>query len=86
MGIVRHLEAVVTYPELRAAHNAVEPLGAFYTIPLHPGLWRNIKAYAATEATARALTRTRHRFRQKTIDTFRRSSMPLAKPASRRST
>ena len=85
MGIVRHLEAVVTYPEPRAAHNAVEPLvSAFYTsIPLHPGLWRNIKAYAATE-DARALTGTRHRFLQKTIDTFRRQGADLDAPGKAR--
>ena len=49
MTLVRHLEAVATYPELRAAHNAVEPeVSAFYTgIPLNAGLWKNIKAYAA---------------------------------------
>ena len=47
MAVVRHLEAVATYPELRAAHNAVEPeVSAFYTsIPLNAGLWKNIKAY-----------------------------------------
>ena len=39
MGVVRHLESVATYPELRAAFNAVQPeVSAFYTgIPLHAG-------------------------------------------------
>ena len=27
MGVVRHLESVATYPELRAAYNAVQPRG-----------------------------------------------------------
>ena len=42
MGLVRHLEGVATYPELRAAHNAVEPLASeFYSgIPLDEGLWK----------------------------------------------
>src|SRR5689334_20578576 len=50
MGLVRHLEAVATYPELRAAYNAVEPeFSAFHTgIPLNEALWRNIKAFAET--------------------------------------
>ena len=42
MGVVRHLESVATYPELRAAYNAVQPeVSAFYSgIPLNAGLWR----------------------------------------------
>ena len=46
MGVVRHLESVATYPELRAAFNAVQPeVSAFYTgIPLNAGLWSNIKS------------------------------------------
>ena len=37
MGVVRHLESVATYPELRAAFNAVQPeVSAFYSgIALH---------------------------------------------------
>ena len=51
MGIVRHLEAVATTPELRAAFNKVQPdVSAFYSsIPLNEGLWRAIQAYAATD-------------------------------------
>src|ERR1039458_1660086 len=50
MSVVRHLEAVATYPELRAAFNAVQPeVSAFYSsIPLDAGLWRTIRAFAAT--------------------------------------
>src|ERR1035438_8085685 len=42
MAVARHLESVATYPELRAAFNAVEgPVSAFYTgIPLDPALWQ----------------------------------------------
>ena len=65
MGVVRHLESVATYPELRAAFKAAQPeVSAFYTgIPLDAGLWRNIKAYAATPEAA-GLTGARRRFFQ----------------------
>ncbi|MBZ5622058.1 MAG: M3 family metallopeptidase [Acidobacteriia bacterium] len=78
MGVVRHLESVATYPELRSAFNAVQPeVSAFYsTIPLDEGLWQRIKAYAATEEGAR-LTGERRRFLDKTIDTFRRHGADL---------
>ncbi len=78
MGVVRHLESVATYPELRAAFNAVQPeVSAFYTgIPLHQGLWQAIKAYAAT-GEAQALEGARRRFLRKTMDTFRRHGAEL---------
>jgi oligopeptidase A len=78
MGIVRHLEGVRTTPQLRAAFNAVEPLvSEFYSsIPLHAGLWKQLKAFAATEE-ARSLTGARKRFVEKTIDSFRRHGADL---------
>src|SRR5262249_11610331 len=78
MGVVRHLESVATYPELRAAFNAVQPeVSAFYTsIPLNAGLWKGIKEFAAT-SEASALTGPRRRFLQKTMDTFRRHGADL---------
>ena len=78
MGVVRHLEAVATYPELRAAHNAVEPeVSAFYSgIPLDAGLWNALKTYAATSDAA-ALTGERWRFLTKTMDSFRRHGADL---------
>src|SRR5579872_1184901 len=41
LSVVRHLETVATTPELRAAHNAVQPkTSAFYSsIPLNEHLW-----------------------------------------------
>src|SRR5436305_14766872 len=50
MGVVRHLEAVATTPELRAAYNAAQPeVSAFYSgIPLHAGVWNAVKTYAST--------------------------------------
>ncbi len=78
MGVVRHLEAVATYPELRAVYNKVQPLvSEFYsTIPLHEGLWNGIKTYHASEE-ARALTGTRRRYVKKTVDEFRRHGADL---------
>jgi len=85
MGVVRHLEAVATYPELRAAHNAIEgPVSAFYSgIPLHAGLWSAVKSYAATDEAAQ-LTGTRRRFLTKTVDTFRRHGADLDAAGKRR--
>jgi oligopeptidase A len=78
MGVVRHLEAVTTYPELRAAHNAVEPkVSEFYSrIPLHEELWSCLKAYAET-ADAASLTGVRKRNLEKTLDYFRRHGADL---------
>jgi oligopeptidase A len=78
MAVVRHLEAVATYPELRAAFNAVQPaVSAFYSgIPLNERLWGAIKGYAAT-AEAGSLSGERRRFLEKTVDTFRRHGADL---------
>jgi oligopeptidase A len=78
MAVVRHLESVATYPDLRAAFNAAQPeVSAFYSgIPLDAGLWNNVKAYAATPEAA-ALTGERRRFLHKTVDTFRRHGADL---------
>jgi oligopeptidase A len=78
MAVVRHLESVATYPELRAAFNAVQPAAsAFYTgIPLDAGLWNGVKTFANTPEAAR-LTGERRRFLHKTIDTFRRHGADL---------
>ena len=78
MSVVRHLESVATYPELRAAYNAVqEPVSEFYSsIPLHEGLWRAIKDYSATPGAA-GLNGVRRRFLTKTIDNFRRHGAEL---------
>ena len=78
MAVVRHLESVATYPELRAAYNAVQPeVAAFYSgIPLHAGLWQAIQTYSKTEE-AGALAGARRRFLTKTVDTFRRHGADL---------
>ena len=78
MGVVRHLESVATYPELRAAFNAAQPeVSAFYSgIPLNAGLWNAVKAYAATRE-AGGLVGERQRFLKKTVDSFRRHGADL---------
>src|ERR1700733_7449838 len=78
MGIVRHLESVATTPELRAAHNAVQPkVSAFYSsLPLNEDLWRAIKRYAET-GEARALTGTLQRYLTKTVADFKRHGAEL---------
>jgi len=78
VGIARHLEAVATTPELRAAYNAVQPLvSAFYSsLPLNESLWKAVQAYAATEE-AKSLSGARRRFLNKTIDNFRRHGAEL---------
>jgi len=77
-GLVRHLESVATYPELRAALNAVQPeISAFYAgVALHAGLWRAIKAYADTSECA-ALIGPRRRYLVKTVEAFRRAGADL---------
>jgi oligopeptidase A len=78
MGVVGHLESVATYPELRAAWNAVQPeVSAFRSrIALHAGLWQAIKAYAQTPESA-ALAGERRRYLVKTVEWFRRAGADL---------
>ncbi len=78
MQIVRHLEAVVTTPELRAAYNAVQPkVSEFYSsLPLNEALWQAVLTYSKSEE-AGALTGVRKRFLEKTMDNFRRHGAEL---------
>jgi len=63
VGIARHLEAVATTPELRAAYNAVQPLvSAFYSsLPLNESLWQAVQTYSKTEEP-KSLSGARKRF------------------------
>ena len=85
VAIARHIEAVATTPEFRAAHNAVQPaIGAFYAgIPLHAGLWKAIKQYNSS-ADAGSLTGTKLRYLKKTVDSFRRHGADLEGDAKKR--
>jgi oligopeptidase A len=78
MGLVKHLEAVATRPELRAAVNAVEPeVSKLHSgIPLNEGLWKALQRYAGTQE-ARGLEGVRRRFLTKTLDEFRRHGADL---------
>src|SRR5260370_42270461 len=51
VGITRHLEAVATTPELRAAYNAVQPpvSEVYSSLPLNHALWRAGQTYATSE-------------------------------------
>lgn len=78
LAVVRHLEAVATSPDLRAAWNVAEPeASAFYSnIPLNDGLWKQLQRYAGTEE-AKLLTGPQLRFLTKTLDSFRRHGAEL---------
>ncbi len=78
MGVVGHLESVATYPELRAAYNAVQPKVSEFasSIPLNDGLWRRLRTFAETDESSQ-LSPTRTRFLEKTMDDFRRSGAEL---------
>jgi oligopeptidase A len=78
MQVVGHLEAVATYPELRAAYNAVQgPVSAFYTsIPLNADLWRAVKE-TNERADRDALSPVQLRYLDKTVRGFRRAGADL---------
>ena len=78
MGVVGHLEGVATYPELRAAYNAVQPkVSEFFSgIPLNEGVWKRIRAFSTSDE-AEGLRPTLKRFLDKTVDDFRRSGAEL---------
>ncbi len=78
MALVRHLESVITTPELRAAHNAVQgPVSQFYTsIALDPDLWNAVKAVEQSNETA-TMAPVHQRFLAKTVSGFRRAGADL---------
>jgi oligopeptidase A len=78
MALVRHLESVVTTPELRAAYNNVQgPVSLFYSsIPLDESLWSAVKAVNESKE-AQTLTGVDKRFLEKTVAGFRRAGADL---------
>ena len=82
---VTHLQSVVDSPALRDAHNAMLPgVSAFYaSIPLNAGLWRRLKAVAAT-AEAGALTGIHRRFLDETVIDFKQAGADLPAEARAR--
>jgi oligopeptidase A len=82
MGVISHLESVVTTDDLRDAYNEVQPLvSAFYSsIPLSSPLFARLQAFAVTEE-AKALDPTRARFLHKTLESFVREGAALGAEA-----
>lgn len=78
MGVVGHLESVVTTDELRAVYNAVQPrVSAFFSsIPMSEGAYRVLREFARTDEAA-GLDATRRRFVDKTLAEFRREGAEL---------
>src|ERR1035441_3853746 len=71
-------------PPPRRPRNSPAPAADSCTKPSSPsGLWRNIKAYAATPAAA-LLPGARRRFLHKTIESFRRHGADLAAEGKKR--
>jgi oligopeptidase A len=82
---VGHLMAVNETPELRDAFNAVLPeISTFFTrLPLNAGLWRRVKALAAS-TEGRQLTGLRRRHLDKTITEFKRAGAELGEADKKR--
>jgi oligopeptidase A len=78
MGVIEHLEATESTPELRAAYNAVLPdVSAFWSsIALDPALFRALDRYQAS-AAAQGQSPIEQRFMRKTLDDFRRHGAKL---------
>jgi oligopeptidase A len=85
MNVVRHLESVATYPELRAAYNqVVGPVSQFYTsIPLDPAVWAAVKSVAESDE-AKNLAPIDARFLEKTVSSFRRAGADLNEEGKRK--
>ena len=73
-----HLVSVMNTPEMREAYDTILPeFTAFYArLPLNPGLWRAVEAYAATEG-AKTLDPVRTRHLEKTVRDFVRAGANL---------
>ncbi|MDH5676421.1 MAG: M3 family metallopeptidase [Myxococcales bacterium] len=85
MGVVAHLESVMTSPPLREAYNAVQPeVSAFYSsIPLSAPLFARLQALAESPE-AQGLSPTRARFLDKTLEEFEREGASLAPEQKKR--
>ncbi|HJK95581.1 MAG TPA: M3 family metallopeptidase [Polyangiaceae bacterium LLY-WYZ-14_1] len=77
-GLVAHLEAVRTTPELRAAYNEARPkVSAFFAgIPLDPALYAALQRFSKTDEAA-GLDPVRRRFLDKTLEELRREGAEL---------
>ncbi len=78
VGVVGHLESVMTNPELRAAYEAIQPkVSAFSSrVFQDPAVFAALRAFADT-AEAAALEPTAARMLERTLDSFRRNGAAL---------
>ncbi len=85
MHIVGHLENVATTPALREAYSQAQPRVSEFSsrLPLHEGVWRVLREYAATPE-ARRLSGPKRRQLDKTIEAFRRQGAELPAEGKRR--
>jgi oligopeptidase A len=85
MGVVGHLESVVTSPELREAYEAVQPKVSAFSSRVYqdPRLYAALHDFAATE-DAKQLDPTRTRLLGKLLDAFRRNGAELDDAGKRR--
>ena len=85
MGIVGHLESVVTTPALREVYNAVQPeVSAFYAgIALDEGLYNALREFAKSDE-AKALTGPKARHLERSLDDFKRQGAELDAPGKQR--
>lgn len=86
VAVVRHLESVVTTPELRAAHNQIQgPVSMFYTaIPLDATLWAAVKAVNDNPEEVARLSPVERRYLEKTVRGFRRAGADLSEEGKRK--
>jgi len=78
MGVIEHLEATQSTPELRDAYNAVLPdVSAFWSsIALDSALYQALERYHGSPSS-RATSAIEQRYMQKTLDDFRRHGARL---------
>jgi len=78
MGVIEHLEATESTPELREAYNAVLPeVSAFWSsIALDAALYQALDRFQSSPA-AKSSSAIQQRFMQKTMDDFRRHGAKL---------
>ncbi len=83
--LASHLNGVANTPEMREAYGRALPQFVAFVNGLltDQGLWRLLKTYAATPE-ARALTGTKRRHLEKTLEEFRRAGADLAESERRR--
>jgi oligopeptidase A len=83
--VIAHLESVCSAPDLREAHNNIQPdVSAFYaSIPLHEGLWKALSTLAQSDAP-KTLSAAKRRHLEKTVDDFKRHGADLDPAGKRR--